>query len=327
MKRVAALQTVNEENLRQTYPEVVRPWFEQARKSGTLKAPDGRALSWMAVESPEERGALVIVPGFTEVADSYGELLYDLRESGYSFYLLDHRGQGLSEGDYPTRERWYVEDWRSFLSDLELFYSEIVMAKKHRRAVLYGCSMGGAIATAFLAEHPGAADALVLVAPMFRINTSPVPLPLMDLATRSMTALGKGTSYLPGYGPYESSPFEGNSWRIASRARYEQGQRLELSNPLYQSGGPTAKGGLELLRLCRGALMAAARVTVPTLLLQAGKDRTVSNRAEDQAAGRMKNCRTLVLPESNHVIMLEPDEVRSMAVEAIDEFLTEIAGD
>ena len=312
----------------ETYPEVfasrVRPWLEAARRTGTITATDGRRLHWMAVEAEqEERGAVVICPGWTEQAECYAELLYDLRDSGYSFYILDHRGQGLSEGDLPSRDRWYVASWRRFISDLELFFELVVRERPHKKIVLYGFSMGGAVATAFLGKHPGTADRLLLVAPMFRINVAPVPHFVLRAFVGAMILIGKGRAYLPGYGPYQGRPFEGNPDRITSRVRYEELVRLNESNPAYMAGGASVKGGLELDRLSRAAERAASKVTVPALLLQAGRDRMVRNDAEDRAAARMARCRTVVVPDSGHVMLLEIDRNRNQALEAIAGFLAE----
>lgn len=311
----------------EAYPEVfaktVRPWFEKKRRSGTITAGDGRKLSWMSVEAENERGAVVICPGWTEQAECYAELLYDLHGLQYSFYILDHRGQGLSEGDLPTRECWYVRHWRSFVSDLALFFERVVRKRPHPEIVLYGFSMGGAVATAFLGEHPDAADRLILVAPMFRVNVAPIPLFVLRAYVKVMLLLGRGLSYLPGYGPYERRPFEGNPDRIASRVRYDELVRLNESNPAYMAGGASARGGLELDRLGRAAEKAARRVGIPTLLVQAGRDKMVRLDAQDRAAARMQRCRRVVVPEANHVVLLEVDRNRNQALQAIAGFLAE----
>lgn len=318
---IFSVDAIDENTYNTYYPGTVRPWFEHARVTGTLTAADGRILHWMAIETPHEKGAVVIVPGFTEQVESYVELLYDLRNEGYSFYLLDLRGQGLSQGDYPSRDRWYVKNWKSFLSDLELFYTKVVRAKPHPTTILYGYSMGGAIATVFAAEHPDAADRLILLNPMYRINSSPVPIFLMRLVAGTMTLFGGGTSYLPGYGPYEAHPFKNNPEHITSRVRYEERQRLARTTSAYRPGGITAKGGLELLALSAAALRATRKVTMPTLLIQSGKDQVVRNSAENRGAARMKNCTKFVLPDSGHLTMFEVDAVRNQAVDAVRAFL------
>lgn len=331
MKRMEALRlsssfgtsatAIDESRYAALYPRTVIPWFEEASTIGTFRTLDGRRLSWRAVETPNEKGALVVIPGWTEAAEAYAELFYNLKDSGYSFYILDLRGQGLSEGDYPTHDRWYVADWRSFLSDVELFFDRVVNGKPHSSTVLYGFSMGGAIATAYLADHPEAAQQLILVAPMFGINISPVPLFVMRWISVLLAILGLGTSYLPGHGPWAERPFEGNPDCILSRVRFEELGRLARKTSEYRAGGATAKGGIELLRLSAAGFKAAGRIHAPTLLVQAGADKTVRNSAEDAAAARIEKCTKVVIPNCNHIVMMQPDGERNQAVNAIRAFL------
>jgi len=305
------------------YQQKVRPWFDGALTRGELRAADGIRLRWFALESPSERAALVVLPGWTETGESFAEELYDLRDLGLSFYVLDHRGQGLSEGELQPRDRYYLKNWQSYMSDTDLFFEKVVNARPHRRILLYGNSMGGAIATAFLARHPGAAQSLVLTVPMFGVRTVPLPVLAVTTTARLYTFFGKGAAYLPGYGPYRREPFDGNAWAITSRARYEQLDRLQESRAEYQMGGATARGGLELVRLGKAALEAAGRVEVPVLLVQAGREHVVRNDAQDKAAKSMRDCRTVVVEEAHHVIMHEIDAVRGQALAAIRSFIAE----
>jgi alpha-beta hydrolase superfamily lysophospholipase len=211
------------------FRQQVWPWFTSARRRGELRAADGLVLRWFAMEAESDRAALVVLPGWLEIGESFAEELYDLRDLGISFYVLEQRCQGLSGGEIEPRDRWHVKDWRSFLSDIELFMEKVVRTRPHRKIILYGNSMGGALATTYLARHPGSAQALVLSVPMFGVFTAPLPLPVVTTVARLLKLLGKGAAYLPGHGPYNPKPFDGNSWFITSRARYEHLGRLDES--------------------------------------------------------------------------------------------------
>jgi lysophospholipase len=321
----AAMPTyaIDEAGFEAAYQGSVWPWFTAARKSGALKAVDGMELRWFAIEAPSERAALVVLPGWTEIGETFAEELFDLRDLGMSYYVLDHRCQGLSGSEIQPRDRWYLQDWRTYLSDVELFFDSVVRTRPQRRIVLYGNSMGGAIATSYLARHPDAAQALVLTVPMFGVNTAPLPGFAASAVARLYQLFGKGAAYFHGHGPYRRTPFDGNSWFITSRARYEQLDRISESRPEYQMGGATARGSAELLALSRDARTSAAKIGVPALLVQAGKEQVVSNRAEDRAAKAMRDCRKVVVAEAHHVIMHETDAVRGQALAAIRGFLEE----
>jgi lysophospholipase len=312
---------IDEESFEHVFKSQVKPWFEASRRTGELRAADGLVLRWYSIESPREKAALVVLPGWTELAESYAEELYDLRDLGLSFFVLDHRGQGLSGGEVTPRDRWYLESWQSLLSDLDLFMERVVRPRIHAKTILYGNSMGGALAVAYLGRHPEAAQALVMTVPMFAPRTAPFPLFAVSEAAGLYTLFGQGRAYLPGYGPYARHSFEGNPWSISSRARYEHLDLLNESRTEYQLGGATAKGGLELLRLSRAAREAAARITVPALLVQAGRDEAVRNDAQDRAQRAMADCRIVRVDEAHHIIMHAEDPVRSRALSAIRQFL------
>jgi alpha-beta hydrolase superfamily lysophospholipase len=93
--------------------------------------------------------------------------------------------------------------------------------------------------------------------------------------------------------------------------------------PEYQIGGATVQSTLQLVRLSRAAMAAAAKIQAPTLLLQAGRDRMVRNDAQDRAVKSIRHCRKVIMAEANHVIMQEVDPVRGQALAAIRGFLQE----
>jgi lysophospholipase len=316
------LFAINEAGFETTYQQKVVPWFTSARAVGELRTPDGVTLRWFAIESPSERAAVVVLPGWMEMAEYFAEELYDLRDLDLSFYVLDYRCQGLSSGGIEPRDRWYLKDWRSLLSDSEMFFEKVVRSRPHRKIVLYGNSMGGALATVFLARHSEAAQTLLLSVPAFGIK-APVPPFMVIAAARLLMLFGQDAAYLPGQGPYRREPFDGNKWSIASRTRYEMLDRLIQSRTEYQMGGTTVRGVLELVRLSREALQNAKNVKVPTLLIQAGRDTVVLDNEQDVAASEIRDCRKVVVADAHHVIMQETDRVRNQALAAIRSFLLE----
>jgi lysophospholipase len=155
------------------------------------------------------------------------------------------------------------------------------------------------------------------------VQTAPMPQFAVTAMMRVFKLFGKGAFFLPGYGPYKQMPFEGNPWSISSRARYVILDGLNESRTEYQMGGLTACGGLELVKLSRAASAAAAKIEVPSLLVQAGLDEMVRNDAQDKAARAMGNCRVVAVKGAHHVIMHQVDGVRGQALSAIQAFLEE----
>lgn len=74
---------------------------------------------------------------------------------GLSVLLIDYRGYGLSTGPFPSEQQVY--------QDAETAWQYLVHTKKiaPHRIVIYGHSLGGAIATELASRHPDAAGLIV----------------------------------------------------------------------------------------------------------------------------------------------------------------------
>jgi uncharacterized protein len=78
-----------------------------------------------------------------------------LRQLGYSVFLIDYSGYGLSEGGFPSEEGVYA--------DAEATWKYLVQQRgiDSRNLFIYGHSLGGAIAIELALHHPEAAGLIV----------------------------------------------------------------------------------------------------------------------------------------------------------------------
>ena len=77
------------------------------------------------------------------------------RQLGFSVLVVDYRGYGESQGDFPTEERLYEDAqaaWDYLLTELDILPEDVL---------IYGESMGGAIALNLAAQQPNAAGLIV----------------------------------------------------------------------------------------------------------------------------------------------------------------------
>ena len=122
------------------------------------------------------RGALVFLPGKSETYLKYPELVYDLRHTGYSIYLLDHRGMGFSDHLLKDdTDKVFVANFEKYVDDLEIFLNKIVSVEEHPRLILSAHSMESAIASRYLQRYRGRFDGAVLNAPMLQLDTGSAP--------------------------------------------------------------------------------------------------------------------------------------------------------
>ncbi len=104
-------------------------------------------------------GTVVIVHGLGEHSGRYAHVVDALNRAGWSVVTYDQRGHGRSPG-----VRGALPHANALLDDLAQLLDEI-HAKK---LVLLGHSMGGAVASRFVADERRKVDALVLSSPALR---------------------------------------------------------------------------------------------------------------------------------------------------------------
>jgi len=305
--------------------EEVWPYYE----SGEFGSFGGHAdvrIAYVSYQVPSERGALVILPGKSESFLKYAELIYDLRGSGYSLYLMDHRGMGFSEallGDDPGKV--HVESFDDYVRDRGSCIDQVVDSRPHARRVLLGHSMGGTVALLFLESHPEVFDGAILSVPMLQIITDPLPEWVAYAMSGVAARIGLGGRYCPWRGPWEPGVFAENIF-ARSHARWSLWEeQLIPSRRLAGMGGPTQRWLHESMNAGRRARRDAGRVRVPVMLFQAGLDEVVRPEAQEHACRCMPDCELRLLPTARHEILVESDDIRDEAVGRILGFLDKIA--
>jgi lysophospholipase len=316
---------ISEGDFAKTYREEVWPYYTSG-EFGSFGGQAGIRIAYASYEVAAERGALVILPGKSESFLKYAELIYDLRASGYSLYLMDHRGTGLSGAlldDDPGKT--HVESFDDYVQDLATFVDQVVDARPHARRVLLGHSLGGTVALLFLERHPEVFDGAILSAPMLRIVTDPLPEWVAHAMSVMAVRIGLGGRYCPWRGPWELGVFAENIF-TQSHARWSLWEeQLIPSRRLTGMGGPTQRWLRESMKAGRRAERDAGRVRVPVILLQAGLDEMVRLGAQEHACRCMPDCELRLLPAARHEILIESDEIRDEAVGRILDFLASIA--
>lgn len=66
------------------------------------------------------------------------------------------------------------------------------------------------------------------------------------------------------------------------------------------------------------------KISIPVLLLQAGKDKVVSKHGQDQFADRVRDIKKFQFQDSFHEILMEKEDIREKAFKMILNFLKNI---
>lgn len=156
---------------RQTLPD----FWRQHAVEGEFKGKDGVTIRYAALRQEKVDRAILIVNGRVESYLKYQELAWDLWRQGYSLYLIDHRGQGMSGRMLDDPQKGYVDQFDDYVVDLKQFHDQIIMAEQPAKLFLLAHSMGGAISARYLERWPEDIKAAVLSSPMLGINLSGLP--------------------------------------------------------------------------------------------------------------------------------------------------------
>ncbi|GHA43406.1 alpha/beta fold hydrolase [Photobacterium aphoticum] len=290
-----------------------------AREEGHFSGVDGCRIGWMALTAAHHKKAIVVVNGRIESYWKYQELFYDLFQQGYDIYALDHRGQGVSGRLAADTELGHVEQFSDYVTDLTTFYTEVVAPKNYRHRHLLAHSMGGTIASLFLAAFPETLTSAVLSAPMHGIAIKNWMRPIASPLARVVEQFQRQPGYAPGQMPYYPKPFADNPLSH-SAVRYQWFRDLYHDHPELRIGGPSARWvwqGLAAANLC---VSQAGAITTPVLILQAGADTIVDNAAQHRFCQAMqqaeRDCQLITIEGARHELLFESDGFRNPSLQA-----------
>ena len=292
------------------------------------------ALKFVAFRNPEASDAVLVVPGFNEPMLKYVQVAYELYVSGFSVFVYDHRGQGLSDRELQVQaegrhQNGHIEDFfATKVADCVAFARGVVVPG-HRRVHLLAHSMGGLVAAHANHEAPDLfhKGRVVFSAPMFetvwgKIPPGGLPRKVSNAIGAFGVHLGLGRRLppLPGavldwWDPH-APIFELLSHDKRKLAWYHA---LRSANPTLALLGPTMGWIYE----CTGAQYAledkkvASTFANPTLILTAETDSFVKASAQEAFCAAAPSCRRVVVKGAYHEVLFESEDIRVACVDAV----------
>ncbi|HSI61183.1 MAG TPA: alpha/beta fold hydrolase [Ideonella sp.] len=319
----------------------IEKFFETTGQAGDFIGQGGVRIAFrrfVQADRSAEKGAIVIVSGRTESLLKYKELVHDLWRGGYSVYIHDHRGQGLSEREAAVRDtpqKGYVGDFQHYVDDLRQFVGSEVAAGQHRRHYLLAHSMGGAVAALFLEERSPEAQrfqAAVLSSPMLEIRgIGGLGAEAVSCrVARLQVAAGDASDYIVSGGGYAAKSFEDNEY-THSLVRYKRLLAEVGGTPGIALGSPTHGWFAQACSASEKARTQAALVRTPVLVLVAGEDSIVHPDGPATFCRglsgdvRAKGCDgrgggPVTIPGARHELFIEQDAQRAQALQQVVQF-------
>jgi lysophospholipase len=288
------------------------------------------------LHSEPQHKCLVISSGRSEGYLKYKELSFDLFNLGFNVFLLDHRGQGLSERTLENQHKGFVENFQYYVDDLATFIETIVtphctFQDKTHKPYLLAHSMGGAIAARYLQEYPDNIQAAVLSSPMFGFNSGGIPdfitKPLIKTTAQLNQLFDDTPWYFLGQKDYAHTAFA-NNLLMHSTLRYQQFSQLYKETPTMQLGGITIKWLTESMAALETIFTKINDITTPTLVIQSGEEKIISNQAQNDFCQQLHqaqpqscpNGKPLVVEGAYHELFFESDVYRQQALSATIEW-------
>ncbi|NJL86852.1 MAG: alpha/beta hydrolase [Leptolyngbyaceae cyanobacterium SM1_1_3] len=138
-------------------PATINTPFEEVWLSVEDKDASSKDLYgwWLPTQAPAPLGTLIYLHGNGENISANLGLAYRFQRLGFSVFLFDYRGYGLSQGPFPNEQRLY--------QDANTAWQYVTQTRQvpPEQVYLFGHSLGGAIAVELATEQPQAAGLIV----------------------------------------------------------------------------------------------------------------------------------------------------------------------
>jgi lysophospholipase len=306
-----------------SHPNLLQDFWQQQVATGDIKTSDGISLFY-AYHIPENaKATVVIVTGRTEAIAKYQELFYEFGRLGYAVLGYDHRGQGRSTRLLKDPQIGHVEQFDDYIEDLHLIQSKVTALLPDNKLLL-AHSMGGAVASAYLAKYPRVFKAAALSAPMHAPNTELV-FGAKDGCYLQQVLGWTCPDCYAGFAdsPYENSAFTGNMYSH-SEVRYQGFRTLFREQAELQLGGPSWQWLGQACDISDQMPDIAAQIKVPVKIVQAGADVAVRSEAQDLFCKNLgaycADGAVFRIENARHEILFEADQYRTPALTEILRF-------
>ncbi len=254
-----------------------------------------------------DKGAILISSGRTEAAIKYQELIFDLFNQGYSIYILDHRGQGLSGRMTEDPDMGYIDDFQFYIDDLKYFYNNYLHPNNHEKVFLLAHSMGGAIGLTYLEQYPNDFNAAAFSSPMLGLKRF--------ICTSVKLLAGEEPKYALGETKYQedSTSFRNNTL-TGSKIRHQRMIKVFDENPKAKLGGASYTWVDKSCKQFEYLFHNIENIQTPFILLSAENDEIIEIAAHQEFVEKAKvlnkNCEGYLVKNAQHELLIEKDIYR-----------------
>lgn len=290
-----------------------------------LQTRDGidlRYARWQATKRPS-KGTVIILSGRTEFIEKYFETISDLRDRGFGVLIFDWRGQGGSSRMLDNHKKGYIEDFDQYIIDYNAILERVALPDCTGPYFVLGHSTGSLVAMLAAPAEKNRIQRMVLLSPLLALNNLPFSQSTLKNLCGTATVLGLGESYVQGgASTMETRSFKAN--KVTSDiGRFSRNQQFARQYPELVIGGATITW---IFAACKAMDRLADQefrtgLTIPTLLVSAGNDKVVLNRATEEFCDAVFAATHLTIDGARHELLQERDIYRQQIWAAFEAFV------
>lgn len=265
------------------------------------------------------RGTVLIFPGYTEYLEKYFETAADLQKRGFASFVMDWRGQGLSQRSLRNPVIFHLNNFDEPGRDIGKALEELE-ERLPRPWIVLAHSMGGAIALRALLKGRFTAEAALFSAPMWGIMAA---TPINRYFSRFMRLIGFGRTPTSFFAKKPTEEvFEVNNV-TTDKTRFDRNWDIWRASRDIRIAGPTfgwfaAACDTVKSNAKRGALK---KLKFPITVLSAGEEALVRNEAHAALAARLPEAEHRTIEGAKHELLQETDAHRAQVFEAFDDLM------
>lgn len=300
----------------ETYALEIENFYNKG-KEGFFTGKADVKIYYKIFKQPESASsAILISSGRTEAAIKYKELIFDLYNNGYSIYIHDHRGQGLSGRMTADHDMGYIDDFQYYVDDMKLFYDSLLHTANHKNKYLLCHSMGGAIGMTYLEQNAHDFNAAAFSSPMLGLPTG--------TCTGAKLLEKDNPTYGLGEGKYndDAHVFEKNTL-TGSEIRYNRMNQAFDQVPEARLGGASYHWVVKSCEQFDYMNQHIDKIETPFILFSAENEQIVSLKAHrvfiEQAKEQDKTFEAFLIENAQHELLMEKDVQR---IETVNRFLS-----
>jgi len=222
-------------------------------QQGSFQGKDGVMLfkqSWLPKE--EVKAVILLVHGFAEHSGRYEHVAEFLTSKGIGIETFDLRGHGKSDG-----RRAFVNSFDEYLSDLDVFYTEVKKQYPQMPLFLYGHSMGATISALYVITRSPDLHGLLLSGISLKTGADISPMLIKMSAIIGKYAPKMKTTKLDEH----------------SISRDPEVVKNYNEDPLNYRKGIPARTGLELLTAMQRIQIQMDKIKLPVLIMYGSGDK------------------------------------------------------